>query len=221
MTFTSWWAGGFVETKDLVFNPREWKDRRLSLDFANTIEWRDTNHPDESIRNYPDLLAWSRNKGILEEGDRRYLIEEAERHPIDADAVLTRALALREAVYHIVSAVAHGRTARETDFVVFNAELSRVLANSEIIHTTDGFKWKYIGERNELDRMLWPVILDATYLLTSDVPKRIGECAAEGCTWLFIDKSRNRSRQWCSMGSCGNRAKARRFYQRKQAARKE
>jgi len=68
---------------------------------------------------------------------------------------------------------------------------------------------------------VWPVLLDAADLLTSDMLKRVGECAGEGCTWLFIDKSRNRSRQWCAMDDCGNRAKARRFYRRKQAARKK
>lgn len=206
---------------ELLFSPQESRVRRLSLDFANTVEWRDTDHPDESINSYSDLLAWSRSKGILEEEDRQYLIEEAERRPIDADAVLVRATTLREAVYHIYSAVVQGRMARETDFAVFNAELSRMLGNSEIIHTKDGFKWKYTGKSGALDRMLWPVVLDTAYLLTSDVPKRIGECAGEDCTWLFIDKSRNRSRQWCSMESCGNRAKAKRFYRRKQAARKK
>ncbi|MHA7970574.1 CGNR zinc finger domain-containing protein [Rhizobium sp. CAU 1783] len=34
------------------------------------------------------------------------------------------------------------------------------------------------------------------------------------CGWLFIDKSRNRSRTWCDMAVCGNRMKAHRHYQR-------
>ncbi|MEO8517650.1 MAG: CGNR zinc finger domain-containing protein [Dermatophilaceae bacterium] len=34
-------------------------------------------------------------------------------------------------------------------------------------------------------------------------------CPADGCRWGFNDTSRNRSRQWCSMEVCGNRAKAR------------
>jgi len=35
------------------------------------------------------------------------------------------------------------------------------------------------------------------------------------CTWLFLDRSRNRSRRWCSMATCGNRAKARRHDRRR------
>ena len=34
------------------------------------------------------------------------------------------------------------------------------------------------------------------------------------CHWLYFDESRNRSRRWCDMNVCGNRAKARRHYDR-------
>jgi predicted RNA-binding Zn ribbon-like protein len=36
-------------------------------------------------------------------------------------------------------------------------------------------------------------------------------CRADDCGWLFVDASRNRSRRWCDMSECGNRAKAQRF----------
>src|SRR5664280_2943804 len=42
----------------------------------------------------------------------------------------------------------------------------------------------------------------------------IRECGAPDCEWLFLDQSRNGSRRWCDMKSCGNRQKARRHYQR-------
>jgi len=41
--------------------------------------------------------------------------------------------------------------------------------------------------------------------------------ATDGCGWLFLDETRNRSRRWCSMKDCGNRAKARRHYRRRRA----
>ncbi len=45
-------------------------------------------------------------------------------------------------------------------------------------------------------------------------PARLRRCQNPDCAWLFIDRSRNRSRQWCEMGVCGNRAKASRFRER-------
>jgi hypothetical protein len=43
---------------------------------------------------------------------------------------------------------------------------------------------------------------------------RVKICPADDCRWAFYDTSRNRSRQWCSMEVCGNRAKARTHRQR-------
>jgi hypothetical protein len=47
---------------------------------------------------------------------------------------------------------------------------------------------------------------------------RIKICPADDCRWAFYDTSRNRSRQWCSMEVCGNRAKARAHRQRSASA---
>jgi predicted RNA-binding Zn ribbon-like protein len=68
------------------------------------------------------------------------------------------------------------------------------------------------------DALIWPIVLAAAELLASDSRRQIHECAGEGCGWLFLDTSRNRRRRWCTMESCGNRAKARRFYQRSREA---
>ena len=43
-------------------------------------------------------------------------------------------------------------------------------------------------------------------------PERLKICP--NCQWLFLDRSRNRSRAWCDMAVCGNRAKASRHYRR-------
>jgi len=46
-------------------------------------------------------------------------------------------------------------------------------------------------------------------LAIRDEWRRIKVCPADDCRWAFYDSSRNRSRHWCSMAVCGNRAKAR------------
>ncbi|MBV7483963.1 CGNR zinc finger domain-containing protein [Bordetella sp. BOR01] len=58
--------------------------------------------------------------------------------------------------------------------------------------------------------------LSAQSLIADGLLPRLHEC--EGCTWLFLDTSRGGRRRWCSMATCGNRAKARRHYQARQAA---
>jgi predicted RNA-binding Zn ribbon-like protein len=67
-------------------------------------------------------------------------------------------------------------------------------------------------ESDALDVMLWPITRSAVELLTSDELDRVKQCGR--CDWLFLDKSRNRSRRWCSMDACGNRIKMARRYKR-------
>jgi predicted RNA-binding Zn ribbon-like protein len=45
--------------------------------------------------------------------------------------------------------------------------------------------------------------------------QRVKACAAEDCQWAFYDHSRNRSRAWCTMDVCGNRAKTRTYRARR------
>ena len=40
---------------------------------------------------------------------------------------------------------------------------------------------------------------------------RLKACPNDTCHWAFYDRSRNRSRTWCRMSVCGNRAKARSY----------
>ncbi len=48
--------------------------------------------------------------------------------------------------------------------------------------------------------------------------ERLKVCPADDCRWAFYDFSRNHSRTWCSMSSCGNRAKARSYRSRQPKA---
>ncbi len=47
---------------------------------------------------------------------------------------------------------------------------------------------------------------------------RLQRCASPTCRWLFLDRSKNHSRVWCEMASCGSRAKMRRYRDRRATA---
>ena len=62
--------------------------------------------------------------------------------------------------------------------------------------------------------LLNEIALDAASLLTSaDGLRRVAACPE--CRWLFLDTTRNHSRQWCDPADCGNRARQRRHYHRR------
>jgi predicted RNA-binding Zn ribbon-like protein len=47
---------------------------------------------------------------------------------------------------------------------------------------------------------------------------RLKLCSSDTCRWAFFDRSKNHSSRWCTMASCGNRAKAQRFRQKGRAS---
>jgi predicted RNA-binding Zn ribbon-like protein len=192
---------------------------RLCLDFINTVDCRNSDHPREVLSTYPNLVSWSQHAHILTDNNAQNLLREAGLRPTNARIVLERAITIREALHRIFSAIANHRSPVATDIGVLNAEMSIAMAQMRLKPASAPNPWTYAFEERELDQMLWPVIHSAAELLTSDKLERVCECQGENCGWLFIDMSRNRSRRWCDMKDCGNRAKARRHYQMAHASR--
>ena len=58
------------------------------------------------------------------------------------------------------------------------------------------------------------VLAAVAALSRTDSWSRLKACRSDDCRWAFVDDSRNRSRAWCSMAVCGNRAKARAYRRR-------
>jgi predicted RNA-binding Zn ribbon-like protein len=187
---------------------------RLCLDFANTADWHASDLPIEFLTSYSELVHWSKHAGILTEKQGKRLLKEASHCSKDGHDVLKRAIALREVIYRIFSAITQGNIPQEDDLVSFNSELSKAMARSQIIVEDDELDWNWTDCEDAIDQMLWPIVHDAARLLTSKERFRVGKCLDDKCGWLFLDTSRNRSRRWCSMKDCGNRAKARRHYKR-------
>lgn len=188
----------------------------LCLDFANT--WGDRERSEqEHLHGYADLLAFAVQAGVLH-ADRCAVLERlAGRDEEGAKATFSSALELRDAIYRLFSAIADCAPPPEEDLERLNRALPDALAGLRIEPVAGeegGFIWSRAGGVESLEAPLWPIVRSAAELLTSDRLRRVRECDGASCTWLFLDQSRNRSRRWCSMETCGNRAKVRRHYRR-------
>jgi len=189
---------------------------RLCLDFANSVGSRGAEVRNDRLQEYGDLLWWGLRAGILIDAEADRLRRTAEARPEEAAAVHRRGIELREAIYRIFSARNAGEEIGEAELEVVNAEVGRAMRWARVVREGQGFAWGWDGAA-ELDRILWPVARSAAELLTSPERERVGECAADTCGWLYLDTSKNRSRRWCDMKDCGNRAKVRRHYRRHHA----
>jgi predicted RNA-binding Zn ribbon-like protein len=78
-----------------------------------------------------------------------------------------------------------------------------------------GAGWHWRDDRS-LERPLWPVVHAAIELLSTGWLQRIKQCG--GCSFLFVDETKNRSRRWCSMDDCGTDEKMRRYVAARRAA---
>jgi predicted RNA-binding Zn ribbon-like protein len=189
----------------------------LCLDFANTLYGHGGKPVHEYLASYNDLVVWSHRAGILTEATAERLVHLGDRHPKQAESVFRRAIALREMIFRVFDALAHGKRPQAADVETLNSSRYQALAHSRIQPTPAGFALAWDAP-NALDRMLWPIALAAGDLVTSPQVERVRECGGETCDWLFVDTSRNHLRRWCSMKECGNRAKARRFLERQRTA---
>ncbi|MFO7322062.1 MAG: ABATE domain-containing protein [Chloroflexota bacterium] len=197
------------------FNTLRLDGGSLPLDFVNTVSDRVHLLATEYLRSYADLLNWSVYAGALDEQQAEPLRAVAAQKPDEACRVLKQALELRDRLHTIFSAVAAGERPDETDLEALNAVVAAAAARRMLVVEGDGFAWRWSLPADALEQMLWIVAYEAAELLASPLRSRVRVCPApDGCGWLFLDMSKNRSRRWCSMETCGNQAKARRHYRR-------
>jgi predicted RNA-binding Zn ribbon-like protein len=184
---------------------------RPIIDYTNTVDWRGKEEPTEYINNYQDLLKWATLTGVISETYSQNMLKAAQNNLRKAEEVYKRALAFREAAYNTFTNRADVRPANTIDEATISEE-SKVMfqhltldLNSQKVELRDS---------NDLEYILWALVKDFVDLVTSDDALRVKRCASDECGWLFIDHSKNKSRKWCDMRGCGNRAKARRYYKR-------
>lgn len=202
--------------------PFELSGGALALDYVNT--WGDRARPEtDQLRAFADLLAFAVQTGLMDEPQRRRLEHAAggkAGEPAGGPAAFAAALGLRESLYRIFAGQARGREALARDLAVLNAVLQEGLAHLRVEARTPGpattFAWSF-APSDLATAPLWPIARSAADLLTSPDAARVSQCDGSDCTWLFLDRSRTGNRRWCSMSSCGNRAKARRHYHRNKA----
>ncbi len=198
----------------------------LAVDFANTAEWHAGPEPIESLTSYGRAVVWAQEHGVLAEDQAKALVERAARQPAAEAAALERVISVREAIYRVLASVAHRQMPAAADLSVLDREVEEGSSHLRLAvdpgEGQDGpprFRWVWSGLEQELTGFLWPVARSATELLMSGRLPQVRECAGDPCGWLFFDLSKNGSRRWCDMAGCGNRAKAKRYRERKRDTR--
>lgn len=185
----------------------------LALDFANTAGWHARPERDrvEHLNDYVDLIAWSITAKVLAPKQAAALLRAASREAAAARRVLTTARTWREAIYRMFAATAHQRTPSSADLDVIWQCRIRALRAGAPTWSHDAMTMDWPETPHDLYRPVYPVLIAATELLESGQLDRLRQCGNNPCGWLFLDRSRNGSRRWCSTADCGNLTRVRRF----------
>jgi predicted RNA-binding Zn ribbon-like protein len=184
----------------------------LCLDYANTRSWRGSETPTERLNDLADLIGWiERSAGAGSRALRPIEVWSRE-HADAAAALFTEAVATREVIYHVFSAVAAGEPIEERDFAALKKAIAATPARQELARSDGRYAWRIDDLRPSAPHLLAAVLWSAGDLLLNVERRRVRRCANEKCLWLFLDESKTGTRRWCDMASCGNRAKARRHY---------
>jgi predicted RNA-binding Zn ribbon-like protein len=186
-----------------------------AIRFVNTVAWRRRESPEERLSSAEALLEWLGANGI---GDKKALEELSEAwrsQPAEGAAFYEMAIRVREAIYEILVAKMRGIEPLQPTLALFNELLTRARPDLRLEWDRNALVWRMRhGQASPFD-LLGPIAFSASELMTGIKAGKVRQCEDDrGCGWLFVDESRAQRRRWCSMGDCGNRAKARRHYRR-------
>jgi predicted RNA-binding Zn ribbon-like protein len=190
----------------------------LALDFVNTLD-SPLRSAVEFLHTYDDVIDWAEHVSMVNTLQATALHAAAKQSSEIASALFREAIALRAVLYRIFLAQAHKAQVAHDDLNFLKQMYSTALSHAQLVPTKERFAWQWPIVDGGLDMLLWPIVRSAVDLLCSTNVQRIKECpGADDCGGLFLDTSKNGSRQWCSMEGCGSRVKMRRQYARKHSS---
>lgn len=171
-------------------DPRPLAGEPLALDLVNT-QWMAAGAPADLLATPEGTLAWLTAVGL-----------PVAPGPETRQALLQARQAIRDAVSGYGGAAAADRLNAVLSHGHLRLSLGPDMVPEQALETGEA-AWR-------------PAVMAATNLLDllRQAPGRIRSCEHPDCVLWFYDTTRNGTRRWCSMAVCGNRAKARRHYDR-------
>jgi len=100
--------------------------------------------------------------------------------------------------------------------LLMNAGDPSILNSAQDIRVAPGSTPASVGVEQPLQALL--AVSTLSILMDGRELRRLKMCPGDNCGWLFIDETKNARRTWCSMETCGNRAKAARHYARSKSS---
>ncbi len=192
-----------------------------ALDFVNSLDNRfSPTGSKDLLSDYGALLRFVEETGLLSSSQARALARAA--GTASAARVLRSARELREAMAAVLYAEAEQRVPAAAAIEMLERHFHGAQSPGHLHRVDPGagagaaLQWQWRPDQaRRAEFPVWLIAHSASQLMLSDALARVRACEADSCRWLFLDTSKNHTRRWCKMKVCGNRAKARRFQERR------
>ncbi|MFW6084226.1 MAG: CGNR zinc finger domain-containing protein [Gemmatimonadota bacterium] len=200
------------------------------LELLKTRGWEARDRADDVLDSPAQFVAWTRKEGLVPAPEARRLRAAVRADPQAIAGVVRRTRELRTLLHRIFGRVAEDELPDDEDLKVLERTLLDADQRLALLPDADGsISWQWNGreegtpaekiDQGDLDaaatrRIVGGLARSAADLLTTGELARVKICDAHDCGWFFVDVSRNKSRRWCDMAGCGNRAKAQRYRER-------
>lgn len=179
----------------------------ICLDFVNTVRNRFEEPVFEYLLTPGDWIIWVKRKKLVSNEELRKLKAASKNSANEFNQILR----CREDFYQMFKAIANDKKPSEKMLETLNKNISYYFKHLSIeIGSNRKVQLKLSTRKNSLLLPLLHVLHSSFELLNSESINRVKEC--DGCGWIFLDKSKNRSRRWCNMKTCGSTDKTRRYY---------
>jgi predicted RNA-binding Zn ribbon-like protein len=192
--------------------------RRLWLEFVNT-DTAPVVPRGDLLRDFGTLLRWLVDAHVVDDERAGGLARRALLQPAAATATLVDARRVRIALRGLAERGATSSRVREEAIAEINRVLGRSAGSRRLEQVAPGrFVRVFVPTGDAFAGLMIPIVESAADSLVLDELGRVRQCADARCARVFLDTSRNGTRRWCDMGTCGNRAKAARHRARRRDA---
>jgi predicted RNA-binding Zn ribbon-like protein len=197
------------------FSPDDLCAGHVVLDFINTAAGLNRD-PRDWLDGYARLVGWAELAGVCDAGLARALTDLDRANPAGGEDALTQVRLLRSALYELVHAGIEGVHPANHAIKELQRWCRRGGSVVELRLEADGTLQRSLLSCG-LHVIGVTIALAAADLFSRPLEGQLGVCAGRNCGWAFVDGSKSRRRRWCDMKTCGNAAKASRYYHRKHA----
>jgi len=184
------------------------------LDFVNSGYDREYGVVTERLNSYEDLMILIERLQLFDTNYLDTLKSKARQSPELATEALMFARNIRQKLYCLFSGIAPQNIAEADQGII--TDLNRLFAEAHRfdVLSVNGkdVEFSFRAAPGDLMAPVWRLLLSAYDLLKSGDLHNLKQC--QRCAWLFMDQTKNHRKKWCSMESCGNAQKTKRYYAR-------